>query len=102
MCWLDRRSRREPLMNRRTIQFLGRVQGVGFRYTAHNLASQFDVAGYVRNQPDGSVELVVEGPDDQMDGLVEAIQQRMEGFIRRTTVQVSPATGQFAGFSIRH
>jgi hypothetical protein len=44
----------------------------------------------------------MEGPDDQMDLLMEAIQQRMGQYIRNTTVQTSRATGEFSGFTIRH
>jgi acylphosphatase len=39
----------------------GRVQGVGFRYTVKDLARGFDVRGFVKNLPDGSVELQVMG-----------------------------------------
>lgn len=89
-------------MTRKTFQFTGRVQGVGFRYTAQNIAMQFNVRGYVRNLPDGSVELVAEGPEDQLDDLLKSIQSRMEGFITRTSAYESPTTGEFQGFSIRH
>jgi acylphosphatase len=41
----------------------GQVQGVGFRYFALTEASHLNLAGYVRNRPDGSVELELEGPD---------------------------------------
>lgn len=41
----------------------GQVQGVGFRYYALNEASHLKLAGYVRNRPDGSVELELEGPE---------------------------------------
>ena len=89
-------------MNRFTCHFDGRVQGVGFRYTTQNLAMQYDVNGYVRNTNDGKVELVVEGPDDQMKHLLDDLKQRMDGFIRKTDVEVSPATGEFQEFGIRH
>jgi acylphosphatase len=75
---------------------------VGFRYTAQNVAMQFNVRGFVRNLNDGRVELVAEGPDDQVKGLLEAIQGRMQGFITRLDAQDSPGTGEFQGFSIRH
>lgn len=42
----------------------GRVQGVGFRYTAREAASECGVAGWVRNLPDGSVEIVAQGSQD--------------------------------------
>jgi acylphosphatase len=89
-------------MNRKTVHFTGDVQGVGFRYTTQHLAAPFKVTGYVKNLPDGRVELVVEGADDQINGLIKAIQERMRDYIRKTTVDVSPATGQFKEFSICH
>jgi acylphosphatase len=48
----------------------GRVQGVFFRATCARLARDAGVGGYVRNQPDGSVEAAFEGPDDVVDRLV--------------------------------
>jgi acylphosphatase len=49
------------------VYYSGRVQGVGFRYAAQGLAEDFDVSGYVRNLPGGDVELVAEGPVEQVD-----------------------------------
>jgi acylphosphatase len=89
-------------VHRRTCLFTGRVQGVGFRYTVHNLAMPHNVKGYVRNLPDGRVELVMEGPDQDMDHLLDAIRQKMTHFIRRVDTQTQPPTGAFSGFSIKH
>lgn len=49
----------------------GRVQGVFFRDTCRRLAQESGVAGWVRNLPDGRVEAVFEGPDDEVRKLVE-------------------------------
>jgi acylphosphatase len=49
----------------------GRVQGVFFRDTCRRLAEESGVAGWVRNLPDGRVEAVFEGPDDEVRRLVE-------------------------------
>ncbi len=49
----------------------GRVQGVFFRDTARRLAEESGVAGWVRNLPDGRVEVVFEGPDEEVRKLVE-------------------------------
>jgi len=87
---------------RRTVFFSGHVQGVGFRYTAKNVALQFDVSGYVRNLPDGRVELVAEGTPDELNSLIEAVKDKMSTFVRRADVHESPATGEFQDFSIRH
>ena len=89
-------------VHRCTCRFSGRVQGVGFRYTAQNLALRFNVSGYVRNLPDGKVEVVMEGPDQEMDGFIESIKQKMNGYIRDIDRAVYPPTGEFCRFSIRH
>jgi acylphosphatase len=49
----------------------GRVQGVYFRDTCWQLAVQRGVRGWVRNLPDGRVEAVFEGPDDEVRALVD-------------------------------
>ena len=46
---------------RKHIIFYGRVQGVGFRYYAVNKANQLGLTGWVRNLPDGTVEMEVQG-----------------------------------------
>ncbi|MDB5320460.1 MAG: putative Acylphosphate phosphohydrolase [Phycisphaerales bacterium] len=88
--------------HRRTCYFSGRVQGVGFRYTVHNLAMPHDVRGYVRNLPDGRVELVMEGPDQEMNQLLDSIRQKMTHFIRQVDTQEGPATNSFNSFAIKH
>jgi acylphosphatase len=89
-------------MERLTCHFSGHVQGVGFRYTVRNIALQYDVAGYVRNLPDGRVELVMEGPQGDCGGLLESVKERMARFIRNISMEMAPATGEFDAFYIRH
>jgi acylphosphatase len=88
--------------HRRKCLFHGRVQGVGFRYTVKNLAMQYNVAGYVRNLPDGCVELIMEGPDQEMESLVEEVSRKMNPYIKTVDQVVFPATGEFDHFYIRH
>lgn len=90
------------VVQRRTYYFGGRVQGVGFRYSAQSLARNHPVTGYVRNLPDGRVEMVVEGDENDIDALVASIGRQMEGFIKKTDVLNANPTGEFAGFTIRH
>lgn len=53
--------------------FEGRVQGVGFRYTVKDLARGFDVCGFVKNLPDGSVELQAMGEPDELESFIHEI-----------------------------
>ena len=87
--------------HRKTCYFHGHVQGVGFRYTVKNIAQRHDVNGYVRNLSDGRVELVMEGPDPEMDEFVNEVCDRMSGFIKKVDTNLFPATGEFAQFYIR-
>ena len=89
-------------MNRRTYYFSGHVQGVGFRYTARQAAIGRQVTGYVRNVDDGRVELVMEGPDTEMDAVLEGIRAELGHNISRTTRDTALATGEFTSFAIRH
>jgi len=89
-------------VQRRTYYFSGHVQGVGFRYTVHHLARNHPVSGYVRNMPDGRVEMVAEGEPKDLDALFDAVSRQMEGFIRRVDTTEDGPTGEFTGFTIRH
>jgi acylphosphatase len=86
---------------RRDVRYRGHVQGVGFRYTTAALARHCPVSGYVQNLPNGDVRLVVEGRAIELDGLLEAIAQRMARYIEETRVERATATGQFGRFQIR-
>ena len=54
-------------MIRRRVRVHGQVQGVFFRSTCRDLARSIGVSGWVRNEPDGSVLAVFEGPPDLVD-----------------------------------
>ena len=89
-------------MERKHIFFRGNVQGVGFRYTALRVAKNYDVTGYVRNMPDGRVEIVAEGPNTEIRSFFQAVTQAMGQYIRATSVLDKPYTGEFEQFQIRH
>jgi acylphosphatase len=86
---------------RYAITFTGRVQGVGFRYATVNIAAGYDVTGWVRNEPDGSVRCVAEGLREELDRFVAAVRQAMQGNIRDALIETSSATGEFQGFVVR-
>jgi acylphosphatase len=85
----------------KTVRYSGRVQGVGFRYTAQQLAAGYAVAGFVRNCPDGDVELVAEGEPDEVERFLAALAERMADNIARTIVRDAPPEGR-QGFLTRH
>ena len=95
-------NRRPAPAERRQAFYGGHVQGVGFRYTVRQLAENYAVAGFVRNLPDGRVELVAEGTPAELERFMTAIAARMAEQIRNVAVDVRPAIGEFADFEIRH
>lgn len=85
----------------RDVHFSGRVQGVGFRYTARELAEGFDVTGYVQNLADGRVRLVAEGDPSELDRFLKAVAERLDRYIGGSDVRRRTASGEFSSFSIR-
>jgi len=81
--------------------FSGRVQGVGFRYTALQVAQEFEVAGFVRNLPDGRVQVEAEGRADEVAAFVTALEERMHGYIRKTERSARVRPAEFSGFAIQ-
>ncbi len=69
-------------MTAKRIVFTGRVQGVGFRYTAHSIASRSRLTGFVRNLPDGDVEMLVQGQTEIIDDCLEQIKDAFADCIR--------------------
>jgi acylphosphatase len=61
------------------IIFSGQVQGVGFRFTALRAAKQCDLVGFVRNLPNGSVEMVVQGQAGDVTNCIEILKKSFEG-----------------------
>jgi acylphosphatase len=88
-------------LQRRAVQYSGRVQGVGFRYTTKSIARGHSVAGYVRNLPDGRVELIAEGEPREIDAFLREVRDHFFGNIRDEKCDVSAPSGEFAGFEIR-
>jgi acylphosphatase len=79
----------------------GRVQGVGYRYFALHAARELGVAGFARNLPDGSVEIVAEGGEAALAAF-EARLREGPSFARVEGVERGPATPRGdADFHIR-
>jgi acylphosphatase len=80
----------------------GRVQGVFYRATTEAVARQLHLTGWVRNLPDGRVELVAEGPQEALDRLI-AWAHRGPEHAQVTGVETSflAETGEFGHFEQR-
>jgi acylphosphatase len=85
----------------RQVFYEGRVQGVGFRYTVKRIATGFDVVGWVRNLPDGRVELHAGGEADEVRAFLDAIRNSdLNSYIRKVDEhEIPPLTGVH-GFEI--
>ena len=89
-------------MVRKRVIYSGRVQGVGFRYTTVSLARRYPVTGWVRNLPDGTVELEVQGPSRDVERLLADVAREFDGYIRETQMQDIPVREVEQGFEIRY
>jgi acylphosphatase len=87
----------------RQVFYEGRVQGVGFRFTCKQMARGYEVVGWVRNLPDGRVELQCSGDNEEVEGFLEAIaESELKSHIKGVTaIPIPPLIGQ-KGFDIVH
>lgn len=82
------------------IIFSGRVQGVGFRYTAQRIARRYELAGYVKNLPDGSVEMLAQGSSEAIANALRDIAESFGSYIQDTNIQDSPPNPNLLSFDI--
>ncbi|MGD9807614.1 MAG: acylphosphatase [Deferribacterales bacterium] len=81
----------------------GRVQGVGYRASVNSRISKLDVTGYVKNLPDGTVEIVAEGADSVLaDVLLIAEEGSLYSSVKKIDTTYCLAEGTYGGFSIAH
>jgi len=84
----------------RHIIFIGRVQGVGFRFTAHRMAARHQLTGFVRNLRDGTVEMLAQGNSEDIDACIRDIDSYLSGYIRQTKVEDVPPDPNCTEFKI--
>jgi acylphosphatase len=88
-------------MQRVTVLYSGRVQGVGFRATVRHVARGYDVTGSIRNLPDGRVELIAEGAKAELQAFLEGIATgELSSYIAQRPEAWSHAQGGMRGFAI--
>jgi acylphosphatase len=80
--------------------FVGRVQGVGFRFTAHRMAHRHQLTGFVRNLPDGTVEMLAQGSARDIDGCIRDIKDYFDDYIRDTEIREIPPDLRHNDFKI--
>ncbi len=85
------------------VRVYGMVQGVGFRYFTQRKALALGLAGYVRNLPDGSVEVYAEGRRDLLEVLIGELREGPEfSRVDRIDVEWREPTGQYETFVITY
>ena len=82
------------------IIFTGRVQGVGFRFTAYNIAHRHQLTGLVRNLPDGTVEMLAQGRPEDIDDCIRDIKESFVGYTREAKIEETPLNPQYTDFKI--
>ncbi len=88
-------------MERREIRFTGRVQGVGFRATARSIAARHAVTGWVRNEPDGSVLMQIQGAPAEIDRTLDELNRAMHRNIAAAESVPRPVIQSEPAFEVR-
>ena len=83
---------------RQRLRFYGWVQGVGFRWRARHAANLFGATGWVRNEPDGSVLMEIQGRQAPIDQVIQAIERGAYVRIERMEAVRLPVDSQERGF----
>ena len=84
----------------RHIVFSGRIQGVGFRFTALNIANRCGLTGYVRNLPDGDVEMLAQGTAEMIDNCIRDLQDSFVGTISHIDIGEATPNPKLTDFRI--
>ncbi|MDR0615605.1 MAG: acylphosphatase [Synergistaceae bacterium] len=86
---------------RKRVLISGRVQGVGFRWYAHERASSLGLSGWIRNLPDRMVEAVFQGEEALVDDMVEWCRRGSPAAsVKSVTVRDEPVSHAERGFSV--
>lgn len=86
---------------RKAFLFTGRVQGVGFRWRAVSAAGALGATGWVRNNYDDSVSMELQGTEDQIDGVILAIERGTWVQIENMRVKTIPTVENERGFTVK-
>ncbi len=81
--------------------YSGRVQGVGFRFTAQNLAEKAHISGWVRNLPGGNVELVAQAEENPLREYIDSLQNYFNNYITKTDVSWEEPMVELSVFEVK-
>ncbi|MDA1334387.1 MAG: acylphosphatase [bacterium] len=88
-------------LKRVSIKIIGDVQQVGFRFFVRQLAEENSVKGLVKNEQDGSLEIIAEGAQTQLDSFVDSVcAGPPTAIISGCETSYGNATDEFLGFEI--
>jgi len=82
------------------IIFSGRVQGVGFRFTARRIVEGYGLRGFVRNLPNGTVEMFAQGDANDVAQCLRDIGEAFAGYVRDAKIEDASPNARYDGFSI--
>ncbi|MCX5702405.1 MAG: acylphosphatase [Candidatus Omnitrophica bacterium] len=82
--------------------FSGTVQGVGFRFTAQDIANDLGIKGWVKNLHDRRVEVVAEAEEEALNNFLNKIHQYFSRYIKDVDIKWMEPTGKFADFGIEY
>jgi len=80
--------------------YTGRVQGVGFRFTAEDIARDLEITGWVKNLRNGRVELIAEAEEEVLKDFLNRLNQYFARYIQDADIEWLSATGEFKEFGI--
>lgn len=83
------------------VYYIGKVQGVGFRFTSEDIAIDLGITGWVKNLRDGRVEVVAEAEEGVLEDFLNKINQRFSGYIQDVDIEWRAASRKFKDFGIQ-
>lgn len=92
-------------VRRLRMRFVGEVQGVGFRWTARMVANELGLTGWVRNEPDGSVSMELQGPSGYLAQYFTLFDRQYANYPIRYVIDekddIEPHEGESGPFMVR-
>lgn len=77
------------------------VQGVGFRFSARELALRYRIRGSVENLNDGRVKLLAEGQEGDLESFLRELKDKFSGYIGDCLIREQTVSGDHNGFRIK-